>query len=278
VHLGNGECTIEIEQNAFARCSSLTKFFVYGEPENCEDIFGKEDDYDVNEDLKIYVFSDFVDDFKNAEGWENYSDIIEAITVTANEGESGEYWATYYNEFAYVQMPSGTQVFMVTLEGTGITLTEIEDRIVNAGQGVVLKSNSASIELYTSDGEESSYDYDDNSLTGTMTEITNPGNAYVLNMTNENGVGFYKLSSGATIGANKAYLTYDGDLARESFLFGDGETTGIQTLDNLTISPIDNSVYDLQGRRVAQPTKGLYIVRSAEGRLQGKNGKKVIIK
>ena len=37
-------------------------------------------------------------------------------------------------------------------------------------------------------------------------------------------------------------------------------------------------VYDLQGRRVTQPTKGLFIVRSAEGRLQGKNGKKVVIK
>ena len=36
--------------------------------------------------------------------------------------------------------------------------------------------------------------------------------------------------------------------------------------------------YDLSGRRVMQPTKGLYIVRSADGRLQGKNCKKVVVK
>jgi len=50
--------------------------------------------------------------------------------------------------------------------------------------------------------------------------------------------------------------------------FSDDLTTGIRTLDNLTISPIDNSVYDLQGRRLSngQMQKGLYIV----------NGKKVV--
>ncbi len=50
--------------------------------------------------------------------------------------------------------------------------------------------------------------------------------------------------------------------------FGDDNgTTGIQTIDNGKLT-IDNVYYDLQGRRVAKPTKGLYIV----------NGKKVIIK
>ena len=37
--------------------------------------------------------------------------------------------------------------------------------------------------------------------------------------------------------------------------------------------------YDLQGRRLnAKPSKGVYIQRSAEGRLQGKNGKKYVMK
>ena len=40
------------------------------------------------------------------------------------------------------------------------------------------------------------------------------------------------------------------------------------------------AIYDLSGRKVAngQLKKGVYIKRSAEGRLQGKNGKKVIVK
>ena len=43
-------------------------------------------------------------------------------------------------------------------------------------------------------------------------------------------------------------------------------TTGIETIDNGQLT-IDNA-YDLSGRRVAQPSKGLYII----------NGKKVILK
>ena len=52
--------------------------------------------------------------------------------------------------------------------------------------------------------------------------------------------------------------------ARLSFF--DDETTGIEAIDNSQLT-IDN-YYDLQGRRVAQPSKGMYIV----------NGKKVVIK
>ena len=46
---------------------------------------------------------------------------------------------------------------------------------------------------------------------------------------------------------------------------GEGSTTGIETLPT---NASDNVVHDLQGRRVVQPTKGLYII----------NGKKVFIK
>ena len=97
-----------------------------------------------------------------------------------------------------------------------------------------------------------------------MTSITNPsyGSVYVLNGTN--GAGFYKLKSTGTIGANKAYLTYSGAGAREFFLFD--EATGIEmpTVEDVNADAV---VYDLQGRRVVNPTKGLYIV----------NGKKVFI-
>jgi hypothetical protein len=78
-----------------------------------------------------------------------------------------------------------------------------------------------------------------------------------------NGIGFYKLKSTGTIGAHKAYLT-SGATAREYFLF-DEETTGVNTL-NGERKTMNGEYYDLQGRKVAQPAKGLYIV----------NGKKVV--
>ena len=45
-----------------------------------------------------------------------------------------------------------------------------------------------------------------------------------------------------------------------------GVATGIESIDHSPLS-IDHHYYDLQGRRVAHPTKGLYIV----------NGRKVVV-
>lgn len=180
--------------------------------------------------------------------------------VTANLA-NGAYWATFYSNVGNYQAPVGTQVFAVTLTGTAIEMTEIEDRIVKSGEGVVLKKTTTGSFTMTKTATTPAGDFSGNDLTGTMTSITNPGNAYVLN--GKNGAGFYKLSDGGTIGANKAYLTYSAG-AREFFLFD--EATGIEmpTVEDVNA---DALVYDLQGRRVVNPTKGLYIV----------NGKKVFI-
>ena len=72
-----------------------------------------------------------------------------------------------------------------------------------------------------------------------------------------------------TLQAGKAYLAVPKSSAGAHTLnisFDNSETTGIETIDNGQLT-MDN-VYNLAGQRVAQPTKGLYIV----------NGKKVIIK
>ena len=187
------------------------------------------------------------------------------VDVTANEGATGEYWATFYSDAMNYQAPEGTQVFKVNLTGTAIEMTEITDRIVKSGQGVVLKKTASGSITMTPTSSNSSDDYSGNSLVGTMTSITNPGNAYVLNYKAATGAGFYKLSSGGTIGANKAYLVYGSGDAPAFFSFG--ETTGIEAIDNMQ-STKDNVVYDLQGRRMEHPTNGIYIV----------NGKKVFIK
>ena len=187
------------------------------------------------------------------------------INLTANEGATGEYWATFYSNASNFKASAGTQVFAVNLTGTAITMTEITDRIVKSGQGVVLKKTTSGSITMTPTSSNSSDDYSGNSLVGTMTSITNPGNAYVLNYKAATGAGFYKLSSGGTIGANKAYLV-SGAGAPEFFSF-DGNTTSINEVIG-KMEDVSGEYYDLQGRRVSQPTKGLYIV----------NGKKVIIK
>lgn len=88
---------------------------------------------------------------------------------------------------------------------------------------------------------------------------------YILNKVNGN-LGFYKANN-QKVAAGKAYLQVPATAARASFAISfDNETTGIENIEHSALN-IEN-YYDLQGRRVAQPQKGLYIV----------NGKKVVIK
>ncbi len=188
------------------------------------------------------------------------------ILVTAKKAEVA-YWSTFYSSIANYQAPEGTKVYKVNDDGSFITTTEIEDRIVTKGQGVVLKSLTSGNIVMTKVANGSSDDYSGNSLTGTGVAITNPGNAYGLNYKPSSGVGFYKLSSTGTIGANKAYLVSDNAAARAFFAFDTDATTGIDKVNALD-SEKEVKAFDLQGRRVAKPAKGLYIV----------NGKKVIMK
>ena len=89
---------------------------------------------------------------------------------------------------------------------------------------------------------------------------------YVLGIENDKATFLKIFTTPATVPTNKAYLEFNEEI-NAPILGIDGEgTTGIKAIDNSQLT-IDN-VYDLQGRRVAQPTKGLYIV----------NGRKVVIK
>ena len=183
------------------------------------------------------------------------------VKVTANEGTTGEYWATCYNsKTSFTAAGDNTTVFQAALSGDQLTLTEVPNREIPAGKAVILKSSAATINLTPA---TTSQTLDGNQLQGTTAEMTGAaGNIYVLNK-GTNGVGFYKLRASGTIGANKAYLqTTSG--AREFFLFD--EATGIEmpTAEDVNADAV---FYDLQGRRVQNPTKGLYIV----------NGKKVFI-
>ena len=78
-------------------------------------------------------------------------------------------------------------------------------------------------------------------------------------------------SSAGTIKAFRAYFKLASAMSAREFVmdFGDGETTGIQLIENAPRVNENTNTYDLQGRKVAQPTqKGIYI----------QNGKKVVVK
>ncbi len=184
------------------------------------------------------------------------------LTANSDRADTPSYWCTYYNSTLSLTADANTTVFQAALSGDQLTLTEVPGREIPADKAVILKSTAETITLTPATTTQT---LDGNQLQGTTAEMTGEaGNIYVLNKMNA-GVGFYKLSPSGIIGANKAYLIYS-DEAREFFLFD--EATGISATLNDNVEMINDNVYDLQGRSVSQPTKGLYIV----------NGKKVIIK
>ena len=243
-----------IEAGAFLGCSNLATVNVYAP--SCD---ASLQPFPIS-NCKLYVFADKVEGYKTADYWKDYASDILPLTLTANAGDNpSEYWATYYNDLAECKVDENTKVFKIALDGTSLTMTKIDDGIINRGEGVVLKSTSASIPLnYSATGSATSYD--DNSLLGAMTAIDNPGNAYVLNKGSQ-GIGFYKLKDTGTIGAHKAYLTYGGNSARAFFRL-DG-TTGVEEVQGSRFKVQGSDAwYTIDGRKLyGKPTvKGIYIV------------------
>ena len=107
-----------------------------------------------------------------------------------------------------------------------------------------------------------------NGLIGTFSEMKAPLNRYVLS---SNKLYQVDVADAVTVGANKAYVDLTAitpSLARGNVFIDFDEPTGIKTVKGAESMSKESVFFDLQGRRVAQPVKGMYIV----------NGKKVMVK
>lgn len=173
-------------------------------------------------------------------------------------------WATLFTPLALDFSGTGLTAYTATCAGTTVTLTSVEN--VPANTGVVLKgaANTYNIPVIASSSTAQG------DLKGSATDakaFDESYNYYYLAMNGANAQ-FKKLTSGGSIAAGKAYLQLDkATPARELSVSFEEDVTAISSVE-LSQDKMQNEFFDLQGRRVAQPTKGLYIV----------NGKKIIIK
>lgn len=210
---------------------------------------------------------------------------IADIVVTNAAG-----WATYSNANPYllsILPETGEMVYIVTGVENGEVvlkkLTDATDGVVSiyvpGGTGILIKGDTDPeddiICANPAPANATFADVTGNWLIGSNDytyDITNDGyTAYILAKPENKEVGFYKAAltnEDKTIAAHKAFLAVPttGN-APEFILIGGGDgTTGINATINDTVN--DNAIFDLSGRRVVNPTKGIYIV----------NGKKVVIK
>ena len=191
------------------------------------------------------------------------------LSVTVSDAGYATYVPSYDLDFSATSIGA----YKVKVNSKAVaTLTKVDN--VPAGTPVLLfKDGGATENIPVMTGAAAVSDNDLVAGTG-ATVATTDGDYTNMILNNVGGnIGFY-FANGQTVATNRAYLHIATSLApaagsRMVMVFGD-ETTGIidATRLNDNVEMINDNVYDLQGRKVAQPTKGLYIV----------NGKKVVIK
>ena len=192
-------------------------------------------------------------------GW-NYanvtvSDMLLYRTLTVGDSK----YATYGSLSKTAKLNDVT-AYAAKLSGNKLVLTEVTN--VPAGKGVIVEAAAAGSYAPTFDVDADDIDTDLLVSNGT---VAGDGSTIFVLANGAKGVGFYKLANGDKVPAGKVYLN-TGAGAPEFIGFAGG-TTGIENLTP-ALSKGEGAVYNLAGQRVAQPTKGLYIV----------NGKKVVLK
>lgn len=251
-----------------------------------EDAFG--DGYNAtNDNTTMFVMSSSNSTgykFLNAANGYN-SDTYEGVGTWYGNADASNYWqlikvttvpltiaANDYTTLCLpfnVNLPEGSAVkayYASTAAGDVLNLTEITGGIIPANQGVILQNTSeteAAINLTITTDEATTLD--GNRLEGVTAKREGYAvkSNYVL-ADGKKGIGFYKANFTA-IPANKAYLpvanVQNAQGVMMAFSFGD-EVTGIDNVN--AAAPAAKKYYDLQGRRVLYPAKGIFVTEDGQ--------------
>lgn len=143
---------------------------------------------------------------------------------------------------------------------------------VPANTGLILKGTAGSENTYPLEttNDESLDDVSENMLTSNTTGVytVETNNVYVLSNLDDGRPGFYLAGQGIHVGKYKSYLVLSENPARKGLSFDEAEGTVTEMVAPYQKPTTCNDYVDLQGRRVKNPEKGVYVV----------NGKKRIIK
>ena len=226
----------------------------------------------------------------------SYYKVVKAAQGDKDANGNDTYWATFSNPTNDVTLSVSSDrtlnVYNATVSGGKMTLAQRNDNQVAKEEGVLLKTDGEYVNAKANETNElAKASSDENHLVATPAEaqtVTAETGCKLYRLTYNNAttkerLGFYLSNDGISLKATpgKAYLQVSENEAKDpssaalarSFVFGGGnETTGIE---GITIMGTDvqrhgtiEGIFDLQGRKISNPTKGIYI----------KNNKKVVIK
>ncbi len=223
---------------------------------------------EVNGKIDILDLSDFLDeggkplfDMSGEYGELTLTDAEVTVkkNFTATMAASGYTSICSTTDLDFSDVEGLTAYVVSKAEGGKATLTEVENAPANTG--VILKGDAGTTyEIPTGSATAP----DANLLKGVTaaTKIAGDGSQFFLV-----GGKFVKAAESATLPAGKAYLTASAsakafDVLEFDF---DGDATAIQNVEK---EQFDGAIYNLNGVRVDNPTKGVYV----------KDGKKFVVK
>lgn len=189
-------------------------------------------------------------------------ELYTAETITLAEG-----WSTFVaNDGCDFVVPEDATAYIITdtdAENGTVTATPVSDGIIPDGAAVLISSEKDEITLTENQGETSA-------TTDLTANLLKAGDGTTSFSLSDN---VYALSEGlfmryeGIVPEGKAYLQLTASSQAKLSIVIDGQTTGIsQTEAQKTAA--GKQLFDLSGRRVERPAKGIYIL----------NGRKVIVK
>jgi hypothetical protein len=181
------------------------------------------------------------------------------LTTTANMAG----WRAFYDASQGYTVDNKTTVYVVSANTeTNVTLTDIGSSNIPAGTPVILKTTDTDRKMTLTKATLAAYTGDNELKASTAGQ--NLGTVYRLGY-GDNGVGFYKYTT-TSAAAGIVYVENVNGIDAPSLGIEIGGATAIEAATKSQHT--ETVVYNLNGQRVDQPTKGLYIV----------NGRKVVVK
>ncbi|MBQ3769551.1 MAG: chitobiase/beta-hexosaminidase C-terminal domain-containing protein [Prevotella sp.] len=195
------------------------------------------------------------------------TDIANA-TVRLKRTLNEAYWNTFVVPFDIPNM--NASIFEYT-GSDGNTMHFTATTSIEAGIPYLIKPKEGNIidqtysDVTLTAQSAKSVDYGDYKFVATYSPVTLATDKTELFLTTDGKLAYPASASEATMKGMRAYFQVPASANVALFVDGEGTITGIEEIDNSQLT-IDN-VYNLNGQRVTQPRKGLFIV----------NGKKLII-
>lgn len=223
--------------------------------------------FKLNTDGIYFVSAQFND-------WSWTDPVLQVVPVSVSSYGVATFCSNYPLDFTGIEDVKAYTIIASDKATGALAKSQVTGKVA-AGTGLYLEGTAnASVNVPTTIYTESA---GTNMLVGALSDtgisqIDGENTNYILTVNTKNGnvatPKFYKVNSGGnTVLANRAYLQIPTKLAsRESFWFEDGEATTIESAKQE--QSLNGVAFNLAGQRIAQPTKGLYIV----------NGKKIIMK